>query len=95
MEWAELQKFLPGLVMLLVVTAIFWFVVIRPTKKSQAEHKELIENLVPGDEIVTVGGIYGTVRRVHEDSFELEVTDGHIMTFDRRAARKLQNEDED
>ncbi|MBD3293130.1 MAG: preprotein translocase subunit YajC, partial [Armatimonadia bacterium] len=52
-----------------------------------------INNLVPGDDIVTVGGIYGKVRKVHEDSFELEVADGTIMTFDRRAARKLQNED--
>jgi preprotein translocase subunit YajC len=86
---------LPGLAMLVVLTAIFWFVVIRPTKKSQAEHKELIKNLVPGDDIVTVGGIYGTVQRVHEDSFEMEVANGMVMTFDRRAARKLQGEDED
>lgn len=93
MEWSELQKFLPGLLMLVVVTIIFWFVVIRPTKKSQAEHKEVIENLVPGDEVVTVGGIYGKVRKVHEDSFDLEVADGTVMRFDRRAARKLQNED--
>lgn len=91
MDWESIQPLLPGLVMLAVVTAIFWFVVIRPTKKSQQEHKELTENLVPGDKIVTVGGIYGTVRRVHEDSFELEVANGTVMTFDRRAARKIQD----
>ncbi|MFW6156541.1 MAG: preprotein translocase subunit YajC [Armatimonadota bacterium] len=93
MEWAELQKFLPGLIMLVVVTIIFWFVVIRPTKKSQEEHKELIKNLVPGDEVITVGGIYGRVLKVREDNFDLEVTKGIVLTFDRRAARKLQDED--
>jgi len=93
MDWESIRPMLPGLAMLVVLTAIFWFVVIRPTRKSQQEHKNLINNIVPGDRIVTVGGIYGKVLRVHEDSFELEVADGTVMTFDRRAARKIQDED--
>lgn len=93
MDLESIRPMLPGLAMLVVLTLIFWFVVIRPTKKSQKEHQDLISNLVPGDRIVTVGGIYGTVRKVHEDTFELEVADGTIMTFDRRAARKMQDED--
>jgi len=93
MDWESIRPMLPGLAMLVVLTAIFWFIVIRPTKKSQQEHQELIKNLVPGDRIVTVGGIHGKVRRVHEDTFELEVADGTVMTFDRRAARKIQDED--
>ncbi|MFP4249624.1 MAG: preprotein translocase subunit YajC [Armatimonadota bacterium] len=93
MDWESIQPLLPGLVMLAVVTAIFWFVVIRPTKKSQHEHQELIKNLVPGDRVVTVGGIYGKVLRVREDNFDLEVAKNVVMTFDRRAARKLQDED--
>jgi len=93
MEWESIRPMLPGLAMLVVLTAIFWFVVIRPTKKSQKEHKELINNLVPGDDIVTVGGIYGKVRKVREDDFDLEVANGIVMRLDRRAARKLQDED--
>jgi preprotein translocase subunit YajC len=93
MDWESIQPLLPGLVMLAVVTAIFWFVVIRPTKKSQQEHQELIKNLVPGDRVVTVGGVYGKVLRVREDNFDLEVAKDVVMTFDRRAARKLQDED--
>ena len=93
MDWEAIRPLLPGLAMLAAVTAIFWFVVVRPTKKSQAEHKELVENLTPGDRVVTVGGIYGKVLRVREDAFDLEVAKGIVMTFDRRAARKLRGED--
>ena len=91
MDFEQIGPVLPGLVMLVVVTLIFWFVVIRPTKKSQQQHQELVDNLTPGERIVTVGGIYGTIRKVREDTFDLEVTDGTVMTFDRRAARKLQD----
>jgi preprotein translocase subunit YajC len=90
MDFSQISPAVPGLIMLLVVTAIFWFVVIRPTKKSQHQHQDLVENLTPGDRIISVGGIYGTVRRVREKSIELEIADGVVMTLDRRAARRLQ-----
>lgn len=92
MELEAIRPMLPGLAMLVFLTVIFWLVVIRPTRKSQQEHMNLIESLTPGDRIVTVGGIYGKVVRVREDTFELEVAKDVIMTFDRRAARKLQEE---
>ncbi len=95
MDWESIQRILPGLAMLLVVTAIFWFVVVRPTKKSRAKHEEVVDNLAPGDDIITVGGVYGKVLRVREDDFDLEVSDGIVMTFDRRAARRVRGEDED
>ncbi len=92
MDWESIRPLLPGLAMLVFLTAIFWFVVIRPTKKSQQEHMNLIEGLTPGDRIVTVGGIHGKVTRVREDSFELEVGRDLVLTFDRRAARKRQED---
>ena len=92
MDFGQMSPAIPGLVMLLVVTAIFWFVVIRPTKKSQHQHQELVENLTPGDRIISVGGICGIVRRVREKSIELEIANGVIMTLDRRAVRRLQED---
>lgn len=90
MSFEQIGPALPGLAMLLAVTIIFWFIIIRPTKKSQREHQELTENLTPGDRIISVGGIYGIVRKVREDSIDLEIADGVIMKLDRRAARRLQ-----
>ena len=92
MELEAIRPMLPGLAMLIFLTVIFWLVVIRPTRKSQQEHMNLIESLTPGDRIITVGGIHGKVVRVRENTFELEVARDVIMTFDRRAARKLQED---
>jgi len=93
MDWESVRPLLPGLAMLVVMIVIFWFVIIRPTRKSQQEHLDLISSIVPGDRIITVGGIYGKIVRVRENSFELEVAKDLVMTFDRRAVRKLQEED--
>jgi len=92
MDLEQIMPVLPGIAMLVAVTIIFWFVVIRPTKKSQKDHAELVDTLTPGDRIISVGGIYGTVRRVREDSIELEIADGVTMTLDRRAARRMQDD---
>jgi len=92
MDFGQIGPVLPGIAMLVAVTIIFWFVVIRPTKKSQHDHAELVDNLTPGDRIISVGGIHGTVRRVREESIDLEIADGITMTLDRRAARRLQDD---
>lgn len=89
MEWEAFRNLIPGLAMLLALTVIFWLVVIRPTKQRQQEHMNVIESLTPGDRIVTVGGVHGVVRKVHEDTFELEVASGTVVTFERRAARRI------
>ncbi len=91
MEWETLRQILPGAAMLVALTIIFWLVVIRPTKQKQAEHLNVIESLTPGDRIVTVGGIHGTVRKVREDTFDLEVADNTIVTLERRAARRIKD----
>ncbi len=95
MDWESIRPMLPGLAMLVAMIIIFWLVIVRPTRKSQAEHQNLIDALTPGDRIVTVGGIYGTVRKVRSDSFDLEVAEGTIITLDRRAARRMQDEQVD
>lgn len=89
MDLEAIRPLLPGLAMLAFLTVVFWLVVIRPTRKSQTEHMNLIESLTPGERIITVGGIHGKVVRVREETFELEVAKDVVLTFDRRAARKL------
>jgi len=56
MTWEQIQPILPGLAMLLVLTVVFWYVIIRPTRKSQQQHMNLVSALTPGDRIVTVNG---------------------------------------
>ena len=93
-DTTDLIKYVPSLLFVIAMIVLFWLVVIRPTNQSQKKHKELIETIVPGDRVVTVGGIYGKIVRVGENTFDLEVAEDLVLTFDRRAVRKRQGEND-
>lgn len=57
---------LGAFVPLILMFAIFYFLLIRPQQKKAKQHKEMVENLKVGDAIVTNGGIYGTIVRFNE-----------------------------
>ena len=62
---------------LILIFVIFYFFLIRPQQKKVREHKTLTQNLKRGDEVITSGGIIGTVDRVFEDDrIELNISDG-------------------
>lgn len=86
----------PGsLVMLLVVVAIFYFVLVRPQKKRLQEHTKLIESLKPGDEVVTLGGLYGFINRVDDENVWLEVSEDTEMRFTKQSiSRRVNPSDE-
>lgn len=68
-------------ILLLVVAmgALFYFMILRPQKRAKAAKAALMSSLQPGSEILTVGGIFGTVVEVREGDLDLEVADGVIM----------------
>lgn len=61
---------------LVVFVLIFYFFIIRPQRKRQKQHDTLIGGITRGDQIVTVGGFFGTVREVRDDTFMVEIADG-------------------
>lgn len=63
---------------LAVFIGIFYFLLIRPQRRRQQQHRELVDSLKRGDEVVTSGGICGKVKKVNKDSnyLMLEVEDG-------------------
>jgi preprotein translocase subunit YajC len=63
MNGQGITQFIP----LLLIFVIFYFFLIRPQQKRVKEHKTMVESLKRGDEIITSGGIIGTVERVMED----------------------------
>jgi len=64
----------PGpLIFLVAMVALLWFVLIRPQRKRQAAHRELLAELQPGQEVVTVGGLLGVVREIADEHVTLEV----------------------
>lgn len=66
---------LGAFVPLILMFAIFYFLLIRPQQKKAKQHKEMIGNLKIGDRIVTNGGIYGTIVRMKDATIILEIAD--------------------
>jgi preprotein translocase subunit YajC len=64
------------IVFLVVIGLLFYFFMIRPQRKRQREHEELVGQLRGGDRVITAGGIYGQVESVTQDSVVLKVESG-------------------
>ena len=72
MSGSNFAQFIP----LILIFVIFYFFLIRPQQKRVREHKEMVSSLKRGDEVITSGGIIGTVDRVMEDDrIEVILTD--------------------
>jgi preprotein translocase subunit YajC len=59
--------------------------IVRPQQRQARQHKELIEGLEVGDDVLTSAGIYGTVLAVDDDTIEVEIADGVEVTMSRKA----------
>jgi len=78
------------------MVVIFYMVLIRPQRRRQQAQRQLIQSLDVGDEVVTLGGMYGTIRTLDDESVTLEVAPGVDIRFARGAiARKLVYDEED
>jgi preprotein translocase subunit YajC len=76
--------------------ALLWVLLIRPQRRKQAEQQHLLDSVEPGDEVLTVGGIYGIVHEIDEDDdLVVEVAEGIRVRVARRAvAGVVKPEDE-
>ncbi len=72
------QSLITLVVMLVAFAAIFYFLLVRPQRRRQKEHRDLLSSLKRGDRVVTAGGIYGTIEDMTEDSVTLVVEEGKI-----------------
>jgi preprotein translocase subunit YajC len=78
------------LLIFVIFIAVMWFLMIRPQQKRQREHKQMIESLARGDDVITIGGMHGRVDGIAEGYVDLEVTDDLILRFQKEAiARKV------
>ena len=75
------QSMISLLVILGVFGAVFYFLLIRPQRKRQAKHNELVKELKRGDKIVSAGGIYGEIDSISETSIVVTVEDGSKLRF--------------
>ena len=68
-------------ILIAVMLVVFYVLLIRPQRKRAQEHDAMMTKLNKGDEVVTIGGIQGVIKRVTDDSVVLEVDKGVRITF--------------
>lgn len=72
-------------VFLILLFGMFYFLIIRPQRKRQQRHKDLMDALQPGDRIITIGGIHGKIESMTEENIILKVESGATMRVSRNA----------
>lgn len=87
------QSIWPTIIMFGAIIAIFYFLLIRPQRKQQQEHEEMVESLEKGDEVVTLGGIIGEIIHVEDDRLVVKTSGGTRLDLERsKVGRKLGGE---
>ena len=75
-------------IMLLLIFVVMWFFMIRPQRKQQKELQNFRDSLKKGDKVVTIGGIFGTVCEIKEDSVLIEVDNNVKIRVSKQALVK-------
>ena len=75
-------------IMLALIFVVMWFFMIRPQRKQQKELQNFRDSLSKGDKVVTIGGIYGTVVEVKDESVLMEVDNGVKIRVSKQALVK-------
>lgn len=77
--WAEAPKSAPGGMTMLIpwiaILGIFYFLLIRPQQKERQKHQTMLDALKRGDQVLTQGGLYGTVQALKGKTVELKISD--------------------
>ena len=76
---------LTGMLPLVLMFVVLYFVMIRPQMRKQKEHRSMIEALAKGDEVATSGGLVGRVTRLGEGFLTLEIAPGIEVQLQRNA----------
>ncbi|WP_100371969.1 preprotein translocase subunit YajC [Bacillus sp. FJAT-45037] len=87
------MEILGTLLPLILMFAIFYFLLIRPQQKRQKSIRDMHANLQRGDKIITIGGLHGVIDSIDEDVMTILVNENRKLTLDRAAVREVVNPD--
>ncbi|QKG84140.1 preprotein translocase subunit YajC [Kroppenstedtia pulmonis] len=87
----NLVQFLP----LILIFAVFYFLLIRPQQKRQKERNAMLSSVKKGDKIITIGGLHGTITDLTDDRVTLKVNDTTRLIFERSAINSVVNSEEE
>ena len=67
------ESLLTGLLPMILIFVVFWFLLIRPQMRKQKEHKAMVEALSKGDEVLTAGGVVGKITELQDQYMTLQI----------------------
>jgi preprotein translocase subunit YajC len=79
---------------IIVAFLLLWLIVVRPQRRRQAQQQALLNELHVGDEVLTAGGIYGTISRLNDDQVTVEIAPRTEVRVARRAIAGVTSEPE-
>ncbi|MBN9329932.1 MAG: preprotein translocase subunit YajC [Comamonas sp. SCN 67-35] len=85
----DLMSSLGGMLPLVLMFVVLYFIMIRPQMKKQKEHRAMIEALAKGDEVATAGGVLGKVTRINESTLHVEIAEGVEVQVQRSAVSQV------
>jgi preprotein translocase subunit YajC len=77
------------IIQLVLIVAIFYFILILPQRREQKRHREMLAALRPGDSIVTAGGLIGEIIQLRDDQITLKSGESRLVIERARVARLL------
>ena len=80
---------LTGMLPLVLMFVVLYFIMIRPQMKRQKEHRAMIDALAKGDEVATAGGIIGTVTRMADQFIYIQIASGVEIQIQRSAVTQV------
>ena len=82
-----------GYIFILVLLVGMWFLLIRPQRRRQMESQRLLQSLSVGKEIVTAGGLYGTITALEDDEARVRIAEGVEVRIAKRAIAGVLSDD--
>jgi preprotein translocase subunit YajC len=74
-----------SLFFIVALLALMWFLLIQPQRRRQQQQRRLMSELTVGDEVLTMGGLYGRVRELRDDDLTLEIAPGTNVRVSKAA----------
>jgi preprotein translocase subunit YajC len=82
------------LIVIAIVLAAGWVFLVMPARRRQREHAAMQNDIEPGNEIISAGGIHGIVREAGEGELRVEIAPGVLVTLDRRAVAAVARDEQ-
>lgn len=88
-----MEQGLSSLIFLALLVGIFYFMLIRPQKRRMDDHRKLVSSIDTGDTVITMSGMYGTVKAIGDEDVELEIAPGTTVRVVKNAIGRRVTED--